>query len=169
MGYFWKCLLYLVSTGVVAFILGRFLPKKWFKYNLFPYRIYKFEKNGQIYHKLHIKKWQNKVPDMSKIFPKLMPPKNMTEDYRTNLTLMIQETCIAEFIHTVNCFAGLYCIKLYPGKGGIIIAVLYAVLFNMPFILIQRYNRPRFIKLQNKLKDRNDNRAEKGFDMLCER
>lgn len=69
---FWKCFWYLIITGIVAFFVGRLLPKMWFRPDLFPYRSYKFEKDGQIYDKLKIRKWQNKVPDMSRILTKLL-------------------------------------------------------------------------------------------------
>ena len=63
---------------------------------------------------------------------------------------MICETCIAELIHALLCLSGLYCLKLWPGAGGIIAAIVYILLFNLPFILIQRYNRPRLIRLQQR-------------------
>jgi len=84
---------------------------------------------------------------MSKIFPKLMPPKKMVDTDKKSLLRMIQETCTAELIHMILCLTGLYCIRLWPGSGGIVLAVLNIVLFNLPFILIQRYNRPRLVRL----------------------
>ena len=148
---FWKCFCFLIITGVIAFFAGRILPKKWFRADLFPYRSYKFEQDGRIYDKLHIRKWQNKVPSMSKILPFMMPAKNLSGDYKKRLPRMLQETCVAELIHTLNCFIGLYCLKLYPGAGGVIILILYVVLFNLPFIIIQRYNRPRLLRIAKKI------------------
>lgn len=55
---------------------------------------------------------------MSIIFPKLMPPKKMVT---------------TELTHVVLCLTGLYCIKLWPGTGGILLAVLNIVMFNLPF------------------------------------
>lgn len=151
---FWNCFWYLIIVSILAFFVGRILPKKWFRADLFPYRTYKLEKEGRIYDKLNIRKWQNKVPDMSKVFPKMMPPKKITADCYERMPRMIQETCVAEFIHGMNCVAGLYCLKLYPGLGGIIIVLLYTFLFNLPYMLIQRYNRPRLIALSKRLKER---------------
>ena len=76
---FWKCFWFLVITGVIAFFVGRLLPKRWFRADLFPYRSYKFEQDGRIYDKLHNRKWQNKVPSMSKILPFMMPAKTFRE------------------------------------------------------------------------------------------
>lgn len=163
---FWKCVLYLAITGVIAFFVGRLLPKKWFRAETFPYRSFGFEKNGQIYDKLYIRQWHNKVPDMSKILPKIMPAKNLSGDYQSRLPRMLQETCIAELIHTLLCVTGLYCLKLYPGIGGVIILILYITLFNLPFIVIQRYNRPRLQRLAKRLLHTED--TAKGEITACE-
>ena len=148
---FWKCFWFLIITGVIAFFVGRLLPKKWFCADRFPYRSFRFEQDGRIYDKLRIRKWQNRVLDMSKILPFMMPAKNLTGDFKKRLPRMLQETCVAELIHTLNCFVGLYCLKLYPGVGGVIISILYIILFNLPFILIQRYNRPRLMRLAKRV------------------
>ena len=165
---FWKCFCFLIITGVIAFFAGRLLPTKWFRADLFPYRSYKFEQDGRIYDKLHIRKWQNKVPSMSKILPFMMPAKNLSGDYKKRLPRMLQETCVAELIHTLNCFVGLYCLKLYPGVGGIIILILYITLFNLPFIIIQRYNRPRLMRLAKRVYQNENTNAERSAGETCE-
>ena len=165
---FWKCFCFLIITGVIAFFAGRILPKKWFRADLFPYRSYKFEQDGRIYDKLHIRKWQNKVPSMSKILPFMMPAKNLSGDYKKRLPRMLQETCVAELIHTLNCFVGLYCLKLYPGVGGVIILILYITLFNLPFIFIQRYNRPRLMRLAKRVYQNENTNAERSAGETCE-
>ena len=165
---FWKCFCCLIITGVIAFFAGRILPKKWFRADLFPYRSYKFEQDGRIYDKLHIRKWQNKVPSMSKILPFMMPAKNLSGDYKKRLPRMLQETCVAELIHTLNCFVGLYCLKLYPGVGGVIILILYITLFNLPFIIIQRYNRPRLMRLAKRVYQNENTNAERSAGETCE-
>ncbi len=151
---FLSCVVYLILISASGFLLGRLLPKSFFCGSRFPYKSYAFEKNGKIYLKLNIQHWQNKVPDMSKLFPWCMPAKNLAGDYKSRLPEMIQETCIAELTHKLLCIAGLYCIKLYPGWRGFLIAFLYSVVFNLPFVLIQRYNRPRLMRVEKKLQIR---------------
>lgn len=145
---FLRCVVYLAVIGIVGFVVGRILPKKWFHYDKFPYSPYGFEHSGKIYEKIHIRSWQRRVPDMSRIFPKLMPAKKFASGEEHRLPEMIRETCVAEFIHGILCFAGLHCITLWQGAGGLLIAVLN-ILGNMPFILIQRYNRPRLIRVMH--------------------
>ena len=158
----------MIITGVIAFFVGRLLPKKWFRADLFPYRSFRFEQDGRIYDKIHIRKWQNKLPNMSKILPFMMPAKNLSGDYKKRLPRMLQETCVAELIHTLNCFVGLYCLKLYPGVGGVIILILYITLFNLPFIIIQRYNRPRLMRLAKRVYQNENANAERSAGETCE-
>ena len=149
-----KCTLYLMCTGVVGFFMGRLFSLCRLKPDKGLFRCFDFEKNGMLYEKLNIRKWQAKVPDMSKILPFMMPPKNLSGDYIDRLPTIIQETCIAEISHIIVCVLGLYCLRIWPGIGGIIVTLIYILLFNAPYILIQRYNRPRLIRLQKKLLDR---------------
>lgn len=148
---FLKCLAYLAGVGMASFLIGRILPKSWFQYERFPYRSFSFEKNGKIYEKIKIRKWKDVLPDMSRIFPKLIPSKRpasvMTAE---QINDMIRETCVAEFIHTLLCVMGIGCIFLWDGTGGISLCVLY-ILGNIPFNLIQRYNRPKFIRVLDKM------------------
>lgn len=142
-----KCAIFFAVTGLLLFFLGRLIPPEKMEWYRFPYKLYAAEKEGNIYKKIGIHHWQNKVPDMSKIFKKIMPPKKMVDTHPDSLLRMIQETCIAELTHILLCITGLYCIKLWPGAGGITLALLNIFLFNLPFILIQRYNRPRLVQL----------------------
>ena len=155
------CLLYLFILGMLSLLVGRILPKSWFLENSFPYRLLPFEKEGRIYKKININRWQNKIPDMSKILPKLMPKKSL-EDFSKNaddIKLLITESCIAECIHGIVCIAGFYCMKIWSGFGGVFISLL-AFAVNLIYIIIQRYNRPRLIQLYERLKRREGCRVE---------
>ncbi len=136
--------------GLVFFIIGRILPKKWFDYNAFPYKAFAFEQGGRIYERIAISKWQAKVPDMSRVFPKLMPKKRMVATDPDTLLLMVRETCIAELIHVLLSILGLFGIYIMPDAWGALFYAAYFLLGNLPFILIQRYNRPRLVRLYEK-------------------
>ena len=151
-----KCALYLALTGIVGFFVGRILPKRWFKPEKGLFRSFPVERNGTIYEKLGIRKWQKKVLDMSRILPGWMPAKKLSGDYGQNLPVMIRETCVAEVIHISVSIAGLRCLWMWPGVGGVTVTAIHIVLLNLPFILIQRYNRPRLIRLQKKLEKKKE-------------
>ena len=94
-----KCLVYIIALGVVSFVTGRLLPKRWFKSDCFPFRCN--EKEKKLYKALRVKDWQNKVPDMSRVFTKLMPAKKLNAGTLADIPRMLEETCVAEFIHVV--------------------------------------------------------------------
>lgn len=87
---------------------------------------------------------------MSRVFPKLMPKKRMVATDADTLLLMIRETCIAEFIHTILNICGLFGMYILPGFWGALFYAAYFLLGNLPFILIQRYNRPRLVRIYKK-------------------
>ncbi len=142
-----SCVVYFALTGFMCFLFGRFVPKKHFDPNSFPFRTFSFEKDGAIYERIGIKHWQNRLPDMSKILPGLMPTKRISKipDTQT-LQIMICETCVAEFVHWILFLWGLGCFRFFKFNIAVIVYIIYAA-SNFPFILIQRYNRPRLQKL----------------------
>lgn len=152
-----RCFLYLMTLGVLSFFAGRILPKEWLDASEFPFKAYKFEKGGKIYEKLNIRKWQNKVPDMSRIFPKIIPPKRIEcKADKAKLETMLHETCVAEIIHTALPILAIPCLWLWKGVKGRIIYYVYVLLGNLPFIIIQRYNRPRIARLLKNMNTLND-------------
>lgn len=141
------CAVYLSVTGIIGFLAGRIFPKRLLRPEQGLFRPFGFEKNGKIYDGIGIRHWQNRLPDMSRILPFMMPPKKLSGDPEKRLPDMIREMCIAELTHLALCISGLYCLKLWPGVGGIAVVLIYILLLNLPFILIQRYNRPRCLQL----------------------
>lgn len=155
-----KCAIYCTIAGTVGFFFGRLLSKCPMKPDKGLFHCFAFEKNGALYEKLNIRKWQARVPDMSRILPFLMPPKNLSGNYSDRLPTMIRETCVAEITHIVVSILGLPCLAIWPGAGGIAVTALFILLLNVPYILIQRYNRPRLIRLQQKLLSRRNQKEE---------
>ena len=156
---FLKCACYLAGLGILSFVLGRLVPKTWFDYTRFPYRTFAFERNGKLYEALRVSRWQSRVPDMSRLFKKLMPEKKLTQQTVQELPLMIEETCVAELTHGLLCIAGLFLLKIWPGTGGVFLTVIYIVFGNLPFLLIQRYNRPRLVRLYERKRVKRSNEA----------
>ncbi|MBQ8814125.1 MAG: glycosyl-4,4'-diaponeurosporenoate acyltransferase [Lachnospiraceae bacterium] len=143
-----RCIGYLAVTGILSFIIGRLLPKKWFDWEAAFFQCRQSENGGRIYERYHIRKWKDIVPDMNKILPALMPgraPKALHSS-REEVEGLLQETCVAEVIHLALAVAGLWCVHIWPEFPGLVLALLNVV-GNLPFIMIQRYNRPRFCKI----------------------
>lgn len=143
---FFNCFVYLAICGSVGFIVGRLIPRSWINWNEPPWSSFSWECSGRIYDAFHIKRWQNKVPDMSKITKGIMPQKKMHSRKSEDIEIMILETCIAELIHLLLMLMGFGCIGIWDGPGGVIVSIAYFI-GNIPYIMIQRYNRPRLIRL----------------------
>lgn len=151
MVHFLECFLYLAVLGTASFFVGRFIPKDWFSYEKPPFRSLRFEREGKIYDKLGVRQWKALLPDMSALFPMLMPSKKLPKTITpAHLELMIQETCVAEWTHWLLCITGFGCVLVWKGLGGWLVSVLY-VLGNLPFVIIQRHNRPKLVRMLHRL------------------
>ena len=149
LGQFFHFLLLLAIIGPIFFVIGELLPRKNFDYTAFPYRPFGWEKNGEIYRRIHIHKWKDRVPDMSK-HVKTMFAKEIVSPRDPEYTRrLILETCVAELTHYMLIFISPIFTQHLTGIYGYIGMIVYA-LGNLPFILIQRYNRPRLVRLMEK-------------------
>ena len=153
---FFHCILYMAALGILFFIIGRLIPKGWFRPDCFPWRCHPAEQ--KLWKWLRVRQWQSKVPDMSRIFTKLMPAKKLTRETYGDLPRMIEETCAAEWTHILLSLMGLAMLRIWPGVGGVCVTAVYILLGNLPFIAIQRYNRPRLQKLLAMQRQKNEHR-----------
>ena len=145
---FAKCVIWLLALALLAHPLGQALPRRWFDGERCPYRCYKWEKQGRIYTRIGVERWKTLVPDMVK------KQVDTTAVTAAQAAVLVQETCVAEAVHTASSLLGLLCLRLWPGWGGVIVWAVWFLLGNLPFILIQRYNRPRLLRLRSLLQRR---------------
>ena len=145
-GQFFKFAFIVAVIGSMAFPFGQLLPRKNFDYHRIPYKSFAWERNGMIYTKLRIQKWKDKVPDMSQYVKSAFRKKITVFRDSEYLDMLILETCVAEFVHFVLIFISPLFLIFMDSQWSWIWMILY-LLGNVPFILIQRYNRPRLIRL----------------------
>lgn len=143
-------MIYIAVVGIISFIIGRLIPKEIICEDSFPFRPFEFEEGGRIYDRIGIKNWMNKLPDMSRILPGVMPTKKLDGRMLDKLPVMIKETCVAELVHLLLVPSGFVCLFIWRGTGGVIVTAAYEI-FNFLFVLIQRYNRPKLMELYGKL------------------
>lgn len=155
------CSEYLIFLGISSHIIGEALPRRFFDPSAFPYKCYSFEKGGKIYTAVGVEKWKDTVPDMSRLFPKMVAKKVRNHSDIASLEKLLTETCVAEATHFWLCILGLGCLLVMPDIYGIIITLIWIILGNIPFMIIQRYNRPRIAKLI-KIKRKHDSSNEKA-------
>ncbi len=149
---FVNCILYMGILGVAAYPVGRIISKFDPDPESFLFKEHPWELGGKIYEKLHIKSWQARIPDVSQVLHRWMPRKKLHVGFTAEtVRTMISETCTAEVIHDLLNIAGLRLLGLWTGVGGVIMYLIYVLFGNLPFILVQRYNRPRLKMLLNHL------------------
>ena len=143
----------LVGTiGIPAFFVGEKLPREKMDPEAFPFKLYGWEKEGRFYEKLGIQYWKNKTPDMSKYIKRAFAKQgNLLRDPQ-HLRKLVQETCAAELLHLILiCLSPLFAILM--DEYGILAMVLY-IIGNLISLIIQRYNRPRILKLVKRIEKR---------------
>jgi glycosyl-4,4'-diaponeurosporenoate acyltransferase len=133
--------------GVSVAILGALLPDRLFEKDAFPYRSYAWEKGGRFYQKVfRVGKWKERLPDASRFVRYVFCKKRMQTLDAEYLSDFIRETRRAELSHWF-----LICISptffLWNTSGWGVAMCLCGIFGNIPFIIAQRYNRPRLLRL----------------------
>lgn len=119
------------------------IPDEWFITNKHLFKQLSWEKDGQIWDDIFsIRKWKSKLPDASLFMKKAYNKKSMRDTSLETFNKFIIETRRAEFTHWVSILPAPVFFIWNPVWARLII-IIYALVANIPFILAQRYNRPR--------------------------
>ena len=127
------------ATGYAAHRLGeeRLSREGWL---LRPRR---FETGGGWYRRrLRVHRWKDKVPEAGALFSGGMSKRQLPGRDVESLQLFVRETRRAELAHWWAMGCGPVFVLWNPPLAAGLLAA-YGVLVNLPFILIQRYNRFR--------------------------
>ncbi len=152
---FLYAVLYIAALGILSHFLGQALPRARFDAERFPYRAAQWEKGGRLYEKLGIKRWKDRLPDMSRIMPDMVK-KKMSAAREQGMDMLIKETCVAECVHWALIVLSLGIFLLWRSPWAIVFWLVYNIFGNLPFIIIQRYNRPRLVMLEQRRKRRTE-------------
>lgn len=154
---FWKCFAYLAMLGILAHFFGLILSRRSYPVDRLPWRSLSWEDEGRFWDRtLHVRHWMNRMPDMSRVMPDMVPKRIVGIARADAVETLIRETCVAELTHNALSLAGFGCVFIWHGVGGWVIALMFCV-GNTPFSIIQRYNRPRLIRLHKWLLAREGN------------
>ncbi len=148
-----NCAVYLLAIGLFIRCVGIAYPRRWFRYDRFPYKGLPWELGGKFYRKFGIQYWKEKVPDASRKNKKMFRKKTGLQPDSERLERLVQETCVAEFAHYQLILLSIPVFWICPGWGGWVIYGL-CVSINMIFVLIQRYNRPRLLHALQRARDK---------------
>lgn len=152
-------LIYIAAIGILAHFIGEALPRRWFCADRAPFKPFKWEKDGRIYLKLGVHRWKDKLPDMSRVLPDMVRKSISLTDGSAAAERVTRETCVAETVHWALLLLSGGIRLIYPTLLGWIITIVYA-LSHIPFIIIQRYNRPTLNQLAKRLRQREERKRK---------
>lgn len=110
-----------------------------------------FEVGGDWYRRrLRVHRWKDRVPEAGALFGGGISKRHLPGRDVASLQLFVRETRRAELAH----WWAMWCSPLFvlwnpPLAAGLLVG--YGVLVNLPFIVIQRYNRFRLQRLVERL------------------
>ena len=106
------------------------------------FRERRFEKN--LYAMLGVRKWKKYLPTYSS---------DAFDTSKKTLKEIVGATCQAEIVHEIIMVLSLLPIALIPLLGGawaMIITSVLSMAFDSLFVMLQRYNRPRLLRVMTK-------------------
>ena len=102
-----------------------------------------FEDGGRWYRRRwRINRWKDRVPEAGALFAGGVSKAQLPEPSAGGLELFVRETRRAELTHWWAMACG-PLFALWNGPVPTVLLIAYGVLVNVPFIVIQRYNRFR--------------------------
>ena len=158
---------YIAAAGIAAHFIGEALPRRWFDPCRFPFAPWPWERSGKLYRALRVQAWKDKMPDMSRIAPDMVRKQVSLTGSSAEAERVAKETCVAEVVHWVLMLLSFVIYLPYPRPLGAALAILYG-LSHVPFIIIQRYNRPTLSTLAQRLKLREERIKNARTDTLGE-
>lgn len=107
----------------------------------------RWERDGRFYEDVFaIKSWKNKLPDAAGWFHGGFPKAKLRAASPEFLARFLRETWRGELVHWLALLAvPLFCV--WNPWWAVLVNAIYAVAANAPCILVQRYNRARFLRL----------------------
>lgn len=158
LGTFWTVIIDIIAWFIihmgVALIMVQ-IPAECFDPGNFLFRLRNWENGGALYNKIfRIKKWKESAPDGDRLFKnKGFPKRRLKSRDQSYLELFLLETCRAELTHWIIIGFALPFFLWNRFHVGLIM-ILYALLENLPLIMVQRYNRNRLVRVIEKKKGR---------------
>lgn len=130
-----------VMRLLVGFVFDRVMNNK-VDYTRSWFRLRPWER--KFYHVIKVKKWKNKMPTYD---PNAFSPEKHTWDE------IAQAMCQAELVHetiVVLSFLPVFMTKWWGAFGVFLGTSICAALLDLVFVIMQRYNRPRVLRLSER-------------------
>jgi glycosyl-4,4'-diaponeurosporenoate acyltransferase len=119
------------------------IPLRWLYRDRWLFRERSFERGGSTYRDvLRIKRWKDRLPEAGGLFRGGLSKRALPTAAHGGIARFVAETRRAELGHWLAAAGAPFFVLWNPLPVGVVM-VVYGVLVNLPFIVIQRYNRIR--------------------------
>ena len=116
-------------------------------------RIRPWEQSGRMYRFLRVPRWKDRVPEAGALFAGGVSKRNLPGTSAPALRLLLAETRRAEWGHW-SCMLCAPLFALWNPLPVAAIMVAYGLAVNLPFIVIQRWNRLRLQRVLARFESR---------------
>jgi glycosyl-4,4'-diaponeurosporenoate acyltransferase len=128
-----------VGSGYITYRM----PRRFFAADCWFYRARRWEKGGATYNRLfRIKRWKDSLPEAGALFPGGISKRDLQSRTIEHVQLFVMETRRAELTHWLPVLFSFSFFAWNPVNVAIWMPVVGFV-GNVPFIMVQRYIRPR--------------------------
>lgn len=143
-------LLVLILISVALTFICEKVPDQLYNYKKWMFRERSWEKGGRIYESLfRVKRWKAKLPDISDFLKWRFSKKHLDTLNDRYLHTFVIESCRSEFTHWMIILSTML-FGFWADLLNVFAVFMTACLLNLPYIIIQRYNRPRLLRLLEK-------------------
>lgn len=142
-------ILWPVFQGLGAYVCHR-LPDTVYRTDGPLFRSRSWEREGQIYQRIfRVRRWKNRLPESSRIIKGSFNKTSIGSLKPEHLRIYLIESCRAELLHWLG-IPPFILFGFFVPLNVLMWMGVYALIFNVPFIIIQRFNRPRILAYLNK-------------------
>ncbi len=144
--FFVNIVVFFFMSIVITYICEK-IPKEMYSYKNWLLRERKWEKRGVIYQRLlKVKSWKKYLIELNDFIKSVFPKKHIPEYSKEYLSRYLMECCKSELTHWMIIFST-FLFWVFNDFNTFFTMLLVAVALNLPYIIIQRYNRPRILQI----------------------
>jgi glycosyl-4,4'-diaponeurosporenoate acyltransferase len=109
-------------------------------------RLQAVERDGRIYERVRIRRWKDRLPELGDAFPGGVSKRVLRSGASADLRRLVAETRRAELVHwAIPAIVPVFA--LWNPAALMAAMVAYAVVANLPCLVVQRYNRGRLLRV----------------------
>ena len=126
------------------------MPQRWFARDRGLWRLRAWEVGGRVYARASVRRWKDRLPDAGGLFTGGVSKRQIATRRPEALTRLAVETRRAELVHwLIPAFTPAFAV--WNPAWLVAAMAAYAVVANVPCIVVQRYNRARVFRVLERL------------------